>query len=67
MPYTTPESVHYKPEGAPISEHVTAMLGYWDAGLVCRFANAAYLDWFGKTREELVDKLTLKDLLGPVF
>ena len=67
MPYTNPESVHYKPEGAPISEHVTAMLGYWDAGLVCRFANAAYLDWFGKTREELVDKLTLKDLLGPVF
>jgi PAS domain S-box-containing protein len=33
--------------------------------LVCRSANAAYLGWFGKTREEMVNKITLPELLGP--
>lgn len=50
-----------------ISDHITAMLAYWDKNLVCRFANSAYVDWFGKTKEEMVDKLTIKELLGPLF
>ncbi len=51
--------------GLRVADHVTAMLAYWDRNLMCRFANAAYVDWFGKTRDEMVDKINLKDLLGP--
>ncbi|MBS1604706.1 MAG: PAS domain-containing protein [Bacteroidetes bacterium] len=46
-------------------ETVNAMLAYWDAGLVCRFANKAYSDWFGISGEEMVGRITLQQLLGP--
>jgi len=46
-----------------VADHVTAMLAYWNTDQVCLFANNAYRDWFGKTREEIIGK-TLKELLG---
>lgn len=44
-----------------------AMLAYWDKGLVCRFANAAYLKWFNVQPEQMTGKLHIEQLLGPLF
>ena len=46
-----------------VADHMPDMIGYWDAGLTCRFANAAYTAWFGKAPEEIVGK-SLRELLG---
>ncbi|HZX57546.1 MAG TPA: PAS domain-containing sensor histidine kinase [Mucilaginibacter sp.] len=53
--------------GLAVTDHVSAMLAYWDSDLVCRFANAAYIDWFGIGREEMINKMTLYELLGPLY
>lgn len=53
--------------GLLVVNRIEAMLAYWDNDLVCKFANNAYMDWFGKTRKEMVNKMTLKELLGPLF
>ncbi len=44
-------------------DRLDAMVAYWDAEQVCRFANMAYRDWFGRGRKELLG-VTLRDLLG---
>lgn len=50
-----------------VSDNVSAMLAYWDKDLICRFANMAYTEWFGKTKEEMIDKMSIKELLGPLY
>ena len=50
-----------------VTNHIDAMVAYWDKNLVCRFANASYLKWFGKSQEDMIDKMTLPDLLGPLY
>lgn len=50
-----------------VADHINAMLAYWDKDLICRYANAAYREWFGKTSYELVNKMTMRELLGPLF
>jgi len=47
-------------------DHLDAMVAYWDANEVCVFANNAYREWFGKTREQVVGH-TLQELLGPIY
>jgi two-component system, sensor histidine kinase and response regulator len=47
-----------------VTDHLPALVGYWDADLRCRFANKPYLDWLGRdaadvighTMHELVDE-----------
>ena len=46
-----------------ITDAMPGMVGYWDAGLRCHFANRVYLDWFGKTPEEIIGR-TMRELLG---
>ena len=50
-----------------VANHISAMLAYWDKDLVCRFANDSYLSWFGESKEEMVNKMTLQELLGPTL
>ena len=42
---------------------IPGMVGYWDNELRCRFANIAYLEWFGKTVEEM-QGIRIQDLFG---
>lgn len=53
--------------GLLVSNQTTAMLAYWDKNLLCRFANGAYLDWFGKSSDEMIDRIHLPELLGPLY
>ncbi len=53
--------------GLMVADQISAMLAYWDKNSVCRFANSAYVDWFGKRKEDMVDKMTIKELLGPLY
>jgi PAS domain S-box-containing protein len=50
-----------------VTDHASSMLAYWDKDQICRFANDAYKDWFGKAQEEMIDKITMKELLGPLY
>lgn len=53
--------------GLLVADHIDAMLAYWDKDQICRFANKSYLDWFGKNRDEMIGKITLKELLGTIY
>lgn len=53
--------------GEKVADSINAMIGYWDKNQICRFANSAYLDWFGIKKEEIIDKMTIKELLGPLY
>lgn len=46
-----------------ITDNLPGMVGYWDLDLRCRFANKPYLDWFGKSPEQIIGR-TMLDLLG---
>ena len=37
-----------------IADNLPGMVGYWDRQLVCKFANVAYLEWFGKSPREML-------------
>jgi PAS domain S-box-containing protein len=47
-------------------DQIPAMIAYWDQDEICRFANEAYLQWFGKSRAQLLGT-RLADLLGPLY
>jgi len=39
------------------------MVGYWDKNKKCLFANKAYLEWFGKTQEEMLG-ISIEEMMG---
>lgn len=47
-----------------VLDHLPAMVGYWGRDLRNRVANRAYVDWFGKSPEEL-EGCHISELLGP--
>lgn len=53
--------------GLLVSDQVNAMLAYWDKDLISRFANNAYHEWFGRTREEMINVMHISELLGPLY
>uniref|UniRef100_UPI0030DA5BC2 PAS domain S-box protein n=1 Tax=uncultured Imperialibacter sp. TaxID=1672639 RepID=UPI0030DA5BC2 len=53
--------------GVLFADHIGAMLAYWDKNEVCQFANKAYREWFGKSHEQMVGKITMQELLGPLY
>jgi len=48
-----------------VTDNIPGMVGYWDADLRCGYANAAYAQWFGRSREEVLGA-RMQDLLGEV-
>jgi PAS domain S-box-containing protein len=47
-----------------VVDHIDAMVAYWDKSQTCRFANEAYLAWFGWKRDSLLGH-SMRELLGP--
>lgn len=46
-----------------VTDNVPAMVAYWDKDQRCRFANRAYIDWFGVDPEWLTGR-SMTDLFG---
>lgn len=49
-----------------IADNIPGMVGYWDRTLRCRFANAAYQEWFGRSPEQMLG-ISIHELMGPVL
>jgi diguanylate cyclase (GGDEF)-like protein/PAS domain S-box-containing protein len=47
-------------------DHLDAMVAYWNQDRVCLLANAAYQDWFGKPKDDVIGS-TMQQLLGPLY
>ena len=46
-----------------VTDAMPGLVAYWDRDLCCRFANRAYLAWFGKQPEEMIG-IHMRDFLG---
>ncbi|MBC7414416.1 MAG: response regulator [Herminiimonas sp.] len=47
-------------------DHVPGMVAYWTADLRCAFANEHYLEWFGRSKEQM-RSITMQELMGPAL
>lgn len=48
-----------------IINSMPAMIASWDKTLHNRFCNRAYIEWFGKSPEEIMTGMHIKDVIGP--
>jgi len=46
-----------------LTDNIPGMVAYWTRDLRCGFANAAYLEWFGRTPEQMRG-IRIQDLMG---
>jgi two-component system sensor histidine kinase/response regulator len=46
-----------------IADAIPGLVGYWDRDFRCRFANRSYIDWYGRTPEQMVG-MSLPDVVG---
>ncbi|GFK93084.1 Response regulator PleD [Fundidesulfovibrio magnetotacticus] len=46
-----------------LTDNIPGMVGYWDNGLRCRYANPAYRNWFGRSPEQMLG-IHIRELLG---
>jgi PAS domain S-box-containing protein len=37
-----------------VTDHLPALVGYWDADLRCQFANRPYIEWLGRPASEII-------------
>jgi PAS domain S-box-containing protein len=37
-----------------VTDHLPALVGYWDASLRCQFANRPYLEWLGRAEHDVI-------------
>lgn len=49
--------------GRAVADAAPCLIGYWGTDQRCRFANAAYRQWFGRNPEEMLG-MHLRDVLG---
>lgn len=62
MTHATRHDIHHHMR--LLVDQVPSMLAYWDADLICRFANKAYKTWFGVEPEQIIGQ-PMQSLLGP--
>lgn len=46
-----------------MTDNLPGLVAYWTSELRCKFANKSYLEWFGKTPEQMVG-ITIQELMG---
>lgn len=56
-----------QPVATKVIDDPAPMIAYWDKDLTCRFANAAYAKWHGRTSDEIINKIALPDLGGSLY
>ncbi len=50
-----------------VAANTNALLAFWDTKLLCKYANGAYLEWFGMEPGNMINKISLPQLLGPLY
>ncbi len=46
-----------------LTDNMPGMVGYWTLELKCKYANKDYLEWFGKTQDQM-QGITMQELMG---